>query len=156
MIDAIPSEVLTLGGSTMLGGGLKLAAKWLAYRSQKAEADREHQLVLAGKQAEVRETARDYQGPEVSTGFHWTRRLIALVFVLMYVAVKLLPAFSPIVTIYLHPLVDPGVPLVGQSSEVIHAFIGEGAIVMTPIDTHLMASVFGFFFGDQITRKAFA
>lgn len=140
----IPMELITFLGSTLLGGALKM---WGA--KQQAEADKHSRMMDAltavhGQYTEIRNNTQ----PQ----FTWTRRFIAVsavlsIVVLPKVAAVLLPGLP--VTIGWTEWVPGFWPFTsGQNHLVWHVAQG---LTITPLDTHLVSSIAGLYFGGSLT-----
>ena len=141
-----PFEIITMLGSTLLSGFLKV---WSA--SRKAKEEQQKLLIARGKiQLQAIETARNYD----NKGFQWTRRIIALVSVF---AIVLLPK---LVAVY-YPDVDvtvgytnwrPGFMFFREGREIFEWVTFQG-LVITQLDTNLVAAVIGMYFGGSLVKK---
>lgn len=142
-----PPELITMGVGTVVGGILKLSAN-----SQRIAEKREQQMLRTSlAQENIYRAAREFRG---DWGFSWTRRTIALMAV---IAVIVLPK---IIAIY-YPNI--GVAYASKIYEQLNVF-GEPylshswdharrMILITPVDTHLIAAIIGLFFGSEITKR---
>jgi hypothetical protein len=143
----IPMELLSMLASTVLGGVLSIM-------SQKAKDRAEEQKMLlqrAQLQAEQFDKAR-----EVTDAFTKnTRRWIALMCVL---AIIVLPKLAP--------FIDPNMPVyVGYVETVQQGFWlfssdvdmtqwkPLNGLVITPLDTHVVSSIIGLYFGGSLVRR---
>ena len=66
----IPFEMITMLGSTVLGGVMSIWSQSIKAK----QAEQKMLLARAEKQAEIFKEAREYE----NVGFQWTRRIIAL------------------------------------------------------------------------------
>ncbi len=143
----IPMELLSMLASTVLGGVLSIM-------SQKAKDRAEEQKMLLQRaefQAQQFDKAR-----EVTDAFTKnTRRWIALMCVL---AIIVLPKLAP--------FIDPNMPVyVGYVETVQQGFWlfssdvdmtqwkPLNGLVITPLDTHVVSSIIGLYFGGSLVRR---
>ena len=141
-----PFEIITMLGSTLLSGLLKV---WSA--SRKAKEEQQKLLIARGNfQLQAIESARNYD----NKGFQWTRRIIALVSIF---AIVLLPK---LVAIY-YPDVDvtvgytnwrPGFMFFRDGREIFEWVTFQG-LVITQLDTNLVAAVIGMYFGGSLVKR---
>ena len=141
-----PFEIITMLGSTLLSGFLKV---WSA--SRKAKEEQQKLLIARGNfQLQAIESARNYD----NKGFQWTRRIIALVSIF---AIVLLPK---LVAIY-YPDVDvtvgytnwrPGFMFFREGREIFEWVTFQG-LVITQLDTKLVAAVIGMYFGGSLVKR---
>lgn len=141
-----PFEIITMLGSTLLSGLLKV---WSA--SRKAKEEQQKLLIARGNfQLQAIESARNYD----NKGFQWTRRIIALVSIF---AIVLLPK---LVAIY-YPDVDvtvgytnwrPGFMFFREGREIFEWVTFQG-LVITQLDTNLVAAVIGMYFGGSLVKR---
>ena len=143
----MPFEMITMLGSTMLGG---LMTVW----SQSIKAKQTEQKMLlarADKQAEIFKEAREYE----NTGFQWTRRIIALTAVF---AIVVLPKILPLVTPDAHVIVGytefkPGFLFLEGKDVMKWVPMAHKGIVITPLDTNLVSAIVGLYFGGSLVKK---
>ena len=143
----IPFEMITMLGSTVLGGVMSI---W----SQSIKAKQAEQKMLL-QRAEVQtadfKEAREYE----NTGFQWTRRIIALTAIFAIVVLpKILPLIDPqaqVIVGYLE--FKPGF-LFFEGKEVMQWIpMAARGIVITPLDTNLVAAITGLYFGGSLVKK---
>ena len=143
----IPFEMITMLGSTVLGGVMSI---W----SQSIKAKQAEQKMLL-QRAEVQtaafKAAREYE----NTGFQWTRRIIALTAIFAIVVLpKILPLIDPqaqVIVGYLE--FKPGF-LFFEGKEVMQWIpMAARGIVITPLDTNLVAAITGLYFGGSLVKK---
>ena len=143
----IPFEMITMLGSTVLGGVMSI---W----SQSIKAKQAQQQMLL-QRAEVQtaafKEAREYE----NTGFQWTRRIIALTAIFAIVVLpKILPLIDPqaqVIVGYLE--FKPGF-LFFEGKEVMQWIpMAARGIVITPLDTNLVAAITGLYFGGSLVKK---
>jgi len=138
----IPMELLSMLASTVLGGVLSIMA-------QKSQAEAEKQKMLM-QRAEFAAAQVD-KAREVTDQFTKnTRRWIALIAV---VAILVIPKLAP--------FIDPSMPIyVGYTETVQEGFwIFASDVDMTQwkpmsgLDTHVVSSIIGLYFGGSLVRK---
>ena len=143
----IPFEMITMLGSTVLGGVMSI---W----SQSIKAKQAEQKMLL-QRAEVQtaafKEAREYE----NTGFQWTRRIIALTAIFAIVVLpKILPLIDPqaqVIVGYLE--FKPGF-LFFEGKEFMQWIpMAARGIVITPLDTNLVAAITGLYFGGSLVKK---
>ena len=143
----IPYEMITMLGSTVLGGVMSI---W----SQSIKAKQAEQKMLL-QRAEVQtaafKEAREYE----NVGFQWTRRIIALTAIFAIVVLpKILPLIDPqaqVIVGYLE--FKPGF-LFFEGKEVMQWIpMASRGIVITPLDTNLVAAITGLYFGGSLVKK---
>ena len=143
----IPFEMIPMLGSTVLGGVMSI---W----SQSIKAKQAEQKMLL-QRAEVQtaafKEAREYE----NTGFQWTRRIIALTAIFAIVVLpKILPLIDPqaqVIVGYLE--FKPGF-LFFEGKEVMQWIpMAARGIVITPLDTNLVAAITGLYFGGSLVKK---
>ena len=143
----IPFEMITMLGSTVLGGVMSI---W----SQSIKAKQAEQKMLL-QRAEVQtaafKEAREYE----NVGFQWTRRIIALTAIFAIVVLpKILPLIDPqaqVIVGYLE--FKPGF-LFFEGIEVMQCIpMAARGIVITPLDTNLVAAITGLYFGGSLVKK---
>ena len=143
----IPMELISMGASTVLGGVLGIMA-------QKAKDKAEEQKSLmarAGFAAEQADKAREVQD---SFTKH-TRRWIALMCVFaILVLPKLVFLISPDTPIYVGytEAVMKGFWIFSYSVDVTQWKPLTG-MVITPLDTHVVSSIIGLYFGGSLVRR---
>ena len=143
----MPFEMITMLGSTMLGG---LMTVWSQSIKAK-QAEQKMLLARADKQAEIFKEAREYENP----GFQWTRRIIALTAI-----------FSIVVLPKIIPLIDPQAQIIVGYTEFKPGFLffegkdvmkwvpmAHRGIVITPLDTNLVSAIVGLYFGGSLVKK---
>jgi hypothetical protein len=127
MLGGIPLELVTMLGSSLLGGFMTI---WSQNMKSKQEA---FQRAIDGLAAQSKATdeARRYE----NKGFQLTRRIIAL---------------SAIGAVIVWPKV---VPVFWPDMPVIVGWTMKG-LVITPLDTHLVSAITGLYFGASMVKNA--
>jgi len=143
----MPFEMITMLGSTVLGG---LMSIW----SQSIKAKQAEQKMLL-QRAEVQtaafKEAREYE----NVGFQWTRRIIALTAIF---AIIVLPKILPLVSPDAHVIVGytewkPGFLFFEGKDVMQWVPMAHKGIVITPLDTNLVAAIIGLYFGGSLVKK---
>ena len=143
----IPFEMITMLGSTVLGGVMSI---W----SQSIKAKQAQQKMLlqrAEVQTKAFKEAREYE----NVGFQWTRRIIALTAIFAIVVLpKILQLIDPqaqVIVGYLE--FKPGF-LFFEGKEVMQWIpMAHRGIIITPLDTNLVAAITGLYFGGSLVKK---
>ena len=143
----IPMELLSMLASTVLGGVLSIMA-------QKGKDKAEEQKMLLGRakfQSEQFDKAR-----EVTDSFTKnTRRWIALMCVVAIIVLpKLAPFIDPTLPIYVGytETVQQGFWIFASDVDMTQWKPLEG-LVITPLDTHVVSSIIGLYFGGSLVRR---
>ena len=145
MLGGLPVEMITMLGSSVLGGVMSI---W----SQSIKAKQEEQKMLLARaetQMSFIEKARTYD----NKGFQWTRRIIALTAVFMVIAYpKLVPVLFDVPVILTWTEFTNGFLFLIEKKEILmdKSFAG---VVITPLDTHLMSAIVGLYFGGSLVKK---
>ena len=143
----MPFEMITMLGSTVLGGIMSI---W----SQNIKAKQAEQKMLL-QRAEVQtaafKEAREYE----NVGFQWTRRIIALTAIF---AIVVLPKILPLVSPDAHVIVGytewkPGFLFFEGKDIMQWVPMAHKGIVITPLDTNLVAAIIGLYFGGSLVKK---
>ena len=143
----MPFEMITMLGSTVLGGVMSI---W----SQSIKAKQAEQKMLI-QRAEVQQkgfkAAREYE----NVGFQWTRRIIALLAVFAIVVLpKLMPLVSPDVSVIVGYLeFKPGFLFLPEKEIMKWVTLSSNSLVITPLDTNLVAAIIGLYFGGSLVKK---
>ena len=140
----MPFEMITMLGSTVLGGVMSI---W----SQSIKAKQAEQKMLL-QRAEVQQKgfkeAREYE----NVGFQWTRRIIA-VFAIVLLP-KLMPLVSPDVSVIVGYLeFKPGFLFLPEKEIMKWVTLSSNSLVITPLDTNLVAAIIGLYFGGSLVKK---
>ena len=144
MLGGLPVEMITMLGSSLLGGVMSI---W----SQSIKAKQEEQKMLLARaetQMSFIEKARTYD----NKGFQWTRRIIALTAVFMVIAYpKLVPVLFDVPVILTWTEFTNGFLFLIEKKEILmdKSFAG---VVITPLDTHLMSAIVGLYFGGSLVK----
>ena len=145
MLGGLPVEMITMLGSSLLGGVMSI---W----GQSIKAKQEEQKMLLARaetQMSFVDKARTYE----NKGFQWTRRIIALTAVFFVIAwPKIVLVLLDIPVILTWTEFKPGFLFLIEKKEILmdRAFAG---VVITPLDTHLMSSIVGLYFGGSLVKK---
>ena len=143
----IPMELISMGFSTILGGALSIMAQ-----KGKDKADEQKLLMQrAGFQTKQFDKARAVDDPFTKN----TRRVIAL---LCVVAILVLPKLAPFIDsdmpIYVGytEAITNGWWIFSSSTDVTQwkPMVG---LVITPLDTHVVSSIIGLYFGSSLVRR---
>ena len=143
----IPFEMITMLGSTVLGGVMSI---W----SQKIKAKESEQKLLIERnsvQQKGFKAAREYE----NVGFQWTRRIIALTAIF---AIVVLPKILPLISPDAHVIVGytewkPGFLFFEGKDVMQWVPMAHKGIVITPLDTNLVAAIIGLYFGGSLVKK---
>ena len=143
----IPFEMITMLGSTVLGGVMSI---W----SQKIKAKQDEQKMLL-QRAEVQTASFKEAREHKDVGFQWTRRIIALTAVFAIVLFpKLLPLISPesnVIVGYLE--FKPGFLFFEGKDVLKWEYLSARGLVITPLDTNLVSAIIGLYFGGSLVKK---
>ena len=145
MLGGLPVEMITMLGSSLLGGFMSI---W----GQSIKAKQAEQKMLI-QRAEVQQkgfkAAREYE----NVGFQWTRRIIALTAVFFIIGwPKLVPVFFDTSVYLTWTEFTRGFLFLIEQKEITmdKEFFG---VVITPLDTHLMSAIIGLYFGGSLVKK---
>ena len=147
MLGGIPLELVTMLGSSLLGGFMTI---WSQNMKSKQEA---FQRAIDGLAAQSKATdeARRYE----NKGFQLTRRIIALSAIgAVIVWPKVVPVFWPDMPVIVGWTEwKPGFLflLEGEEQTVWQTMKG---LVITPLDTHLVSAITGLYFGASMVKNA--
>jgi len=144
---ALPLELLTMMGSTILGGAMTLWKKSLEQKFQT------HVMSMENAAAKMKafEEARQAKEKEIVK----TRKVIAITAVLaIMVLPKLAAIFYPEVNIfYGHTeIVQKGWWIFTSPPADVTLWKAMKGIVVTPVDSHLLAAIGGLYFGGSLTK----
>ena len=145
MLAGLPIEMLTMLGSSLLGGMMTIWGQ-----KAKEKANQQKMLLARGKfQMDEINKAREYD----NKGFQRTRRIIALTAVFFIIAFpKLVPVFSDVNVVLTWTEFEPGFWFLIDKKEVVMDKVFNGVII-TPLDTHLMSAIIGLYFGGSLVKK---
>ena len=143
----IPLELLSMLTSTILGGVLSIMAQ-----KSKDKAEEQKMLMQRAKfQSEQFDKARNVTDQFTKN----TRRYIALISV---ISILVIPKLAP--------FIDPSMPIyVGYTETVSQGFWIFASdidmtqwkpmtgLVITPLDTHVVSSIIGLYFGGSLVRR---
>tara|TARA_R100000664_G_scaffold33112_1_gene49389 strand:+ start:50 stop:487 length:438 start_codon:yes stop_codon:yes gene_type:complete len=143
----IPFEMITMLGSTVLGGVMSIWSQSIKAK----QAQQKMMLERAEVQTAAFKDAREYE----NVGFQWTRRIIALTAIFAIIVLpKILPLIDPqaqVIVGYLE--FKPGF-LFFEGKEVMQWVpMAARGIVITPLDTNLVAAITGLYFGGSLVKK---
>jgi hypothetical protein len=147
MLGGIPLELVTMLGSSLLGGFMTI---WSQNMKSKQEA---FQRAIDGLAAQSKATdeARRYE----NKGFQLTRRVIALSAIgAVIVWPKVVPVFWPDMPVIVGWTEwKPGFLFLieGEEQTVWQTMKG---LVITPLDTHLVSAITGLYFGASMVKNA--
>ena len=141
----IPFEIITMLGSTLLSGFMGIWSQ-----SIKARQDEQKMLIArAGVQIQAFKNAREYD----NTKFQWTRRVIALTAVFSIILLpKLVAIFYPDIVVSVgYTQFKPGFLFVAEKE--VLKWISLQGLVITPLDTNLVAAITGMYFGGSLVKR---
>ena len=145
MLGGLPVEMVTMLGSSLLGGVMSIWGQ-----SIKAKQDQQKMLLdRAETQMKFVDKARSYE----NKGFQWTRRIIALSAVMAIIVwPKVAPVFFDTTVILTWTEFTRGFLFLIEQKEITmdKEFFG---VVITPLDTHLMSAIIGLYFGGSLVKK---
>ena len=143
----MPFEMITMLGSTVLGGVMSIWSQSIKAK----QAEQKMLLARADVQQKGFKEAREY-GNE---GFQWTRRIIALTAVFAIVLLpKLMPIFQPDVSVIVGYLEFKTSFFFLPEKEIMKWItLSSNSLVITPLDTNLVAAIIGLYFGGSLVKK---
>ena len=142
---AFPFELITMLGSTLLSGVMSMISQNL-----KAKQAQQKMLLARGEfQVEAFKAAREYS----NAGFQWTRRIIAILAVLSIVVLpKVAVIFFPDLAVTVgYTQFKPGFLFVAEKE--VLKWISLQGLVITPLDTNLVAAITGMYFGGSLVKR---
>jgi hypothetical protein len=87
------------------------------------------------------------------SGWHFTRRLLAILITIGFLWPLFAPAFFPHIKVTMGwTEFTSGFWFFTEGKEVFKWHTIPGGIVYNPFHNHIIAMVFGFFFGNQVTK----
>ena len=140
-----PFELITMLGSTLLSGVMSMISQNL-----KAKQAQQKMLLARGEfQVEAFKAAREY-GHE---GFQWTRRIIAVLAVLSIVVLpKVAVIFFPDLAVTVgYTQFKPGFLFIPEKEAM--KWVEFTGLVITPLDTNLVAAIVGMYFGGSLVKR---
>ena len=143
----IPMELLSMLTSTILGGVLSI----MAQRSKDRAEEQKMLMQRADFQAQQFDKAREVTDQFTKN----TRRWIALMSVLAILIIpKLAPFIDPSLPIYVGYVetVQQGFWIFGSDTDMTQWQPLSG-LVITPLDTHVVSSIIGLYFGGSLVRR---
>jgi len=147
MLGGIPLELVTMLGSSLLGGFMTI---WSQNMKSKQEA---FQRAIDGLAAQSKATdeARRYE----NKGFQVTRRIIALSAIgAIIVWPKVVPVFWPDLPVIVGWTEwNPGFLFFSEGTEDT-VWKSMKGLVLTPLDTHLVSAIVGLYFGASMVKNA--
>ena len=145
MLGGLPVEMITMLGSSVLGGVMSIWSQ-----SIKAKQDEQKMLLArADNQMKHIDKARTYD----NKGFQFTRRIIALTAIFSIVVLpKVVAIFYPEVAVTVgYTEFRPGFFFIPEK-EVMEWKALKG-LVITHLDTNLVGAVVGMYFGASLVKK---
>ena len=145
VIMAIPMELITMGAGFVASAFTTLFKQAQDKRQQMFEMA----MMRGEAQAKIFRRAREYKG---STGFHLTRRAIALAVIgTLLFSTMLAPIWFPDlhISVMLDQVKDG---LFSGPHDVIKTYTYPEGIVITPVITHMVYAITGLFMGNQIAK----
>jgi len=140
-----PFELITMLGSTLISGVMSMISQNL-----KAKQAQQKMLLARGEfQVEAFKAAREYS----NEGFQWTRRIIAILSVLSIVVLpKVAVIFFPDLVISVgYTQFKPGFLFIPEKEAM--KWIEFTGLVITPLDTNLVAAIVGMYFGGSLVKR---
>ena len=142
---SFPFELITMLGSTLISGVMSMISQNL-----KAKQAQQKMLLARGEfQVEAFKAAREYS----NEGFQWTRRIIAILAVLSIVVLpKVAVLFFPDLVISVgYTQFKPGFLFIPEKEAM--KWIEFTGLVITPLDTNLVAAIVGMYFGGSLVKR---
>lgn len=142
-------ELATLLASTGVGAVIQFIGAWQSARREQRALELQ---ALSGR-ANLVNDARRYS----NKGFQWTRRIIALTATFSTLLLpKLAALYGAIAGVYMPIAVsytEVQLKLFGLLQEPHTVWERGIAIMVTPLDTHLMVAIIGLYFGGSLARR---
>jgi hypothetical protein len=146
----LPLELVTMLGSTVLGGVMSMWGQSMKAKQQQNE------MLLQRADFAAKQVNEARNAGKTDKHFAWTRRLIALSAVFSIIVLpKLVAVWYPEVSVFV------GYTEV-QSNFFTNFFGGDGqevikwqtanGFVITPLDTHIVSAIVGLYFGAGFTK----
>jgi len=142
----IPFEIITMLGSSVLGGVMSM---WGQAQKNKQE---NHKMMMQARQQE-QESIQAARNVDKFSAL--TRRIIALTGVFSIVLLpKLAAIFMPDLNVAVgYTEWQPGMWFFTEGRDAIVWKSFSGGLVITPLDTNLMAALVGFYFGASAVKR---
>ena len=143
----MPFEMITMLGSTLLGGVMTLWSQSIKAK----QAEQKMLLARADVQQKGFKEAREYE----NVGFQWTRRIIALTAVFAIIVLpKLLPLIDPEANVIVGYLeFKPAFFFLPEKEIMKWVTLSSNSLLLTPLDTNLVAAIIGLYFGGSLVKK---
>ena len=146
----LPLELVTMLGSTVLGGVMSMWGQSMKAKQQQNE------MLLQRADFAAKQVNEARNAGKTDKHFAWTRRLIALSAVFSIIVLpKLVAVWYPEVSVFV------GYTEVqsnfftnffgGEGREIIKWQVAQG-FVITPLDTHIVSAIVGLYFGAGFTK----
>ena len=142
---AFPFELITMLGSTLISGVMSMLSQNL-----KAKQAQQKMLLARGEfQVEAFKAAREHN----NEGFQWTRRIIAVLAVLSIVVLpKVAVIFFPELAVTVgYTEFKPGFLFIPEKEAM--KWVEFTGLVITPLDTNLVAAIIGMYFGGSLVKR---
>jgi hypothetical protein len=142
----IPFEIITMLGSSLLGGVMSM---WGQAQKNKME-ERKMMMKVRDQEAKNIEAAR-----KADPFSAWTRRVIALTAVFSIILLpKLAAIFYPELLVAVgYSEWEPGLWFFTEGRDAIVWKEFSGGLIITPLDTNLMSALVGFYFGASAVKR---
>lgn len=142
----LPVEILT----AIISGSLTFYASIVSMKTKAAAEEHRMLLERVGAKRELVQDAREMQNKEA----RWTRRTLALS---ACFAILIWPSMAPMFGLHVvtgwTELVGGFWPFTEAKSRMVWHSV-EGAIVITPLHTHTLSAIVGFYFGSSVAENA--
>ncbi len=143
----IPMELISMGASTVLGGVLSIMAQ-----KGKDEADKQKMMMeRAGFAAKQADKARDVTDSFTKNTRRWIALMCVFAIIVLPKLVFLIAPETPIYVGYTEATMH-GWWIFASSTDVTQWKPLEG-MVITPLDTHVVSSIIGLYFGGSLVRR---
>ena len=143
----IPMELISMGASTVLGGVLSIMAQ-----KGKDEADKQKMMMeRAGFAAQQADKARDVTDSFTKNTRRWIALMCVFAIIVLPKIVFLIAPETPIYVGYTEATMQ-GWWIFASSTDVTQWKPLEG-LVITPLDTHVVSSIIGLYFGGSLVRR---
>lgn len=141
----IPLEIITMLGSGLLGGLMTVWSKSLEAKKLQRELV---QQALSGSRKAWQE-ARQHSSPVAQV----TRRTVTIASVLAIIVLpKLAALISPETLVVVgYTEWNPGFLFFTEGHNEVHWRTAKG-LVITPLDTHMVSAIVGFYFGHRVGK----